>query len=328
MLHDQLQAEIDFCLANDHPWQLAHGTHAIDKPLVIKPINGSQQRLHILADNARILWQGLDDQAMIEAYGWKNAIVNGLALNTGQAQKIRGFDIKTPNYAPSTSGVLFQNCQVNFNAPDCIAWRASADGDLYGDVSALSFSNCFVRGLTADHNGIGWQALRRNNLAWSWYGGGAVDIKTIFSNRNPDITSAQHGGGAMSFFGVAASRCALDFDFYAGGVNAIVGGRFELGKRFAQIGAGASFGAALRVSSAHIASYAPADGAVFYLGTGVALTLEDTFIVRYGGFDYDDRLISVNALDHAYGSIRINGGGIQVAKDWFKPLSGLQISHR
>lgn len=327
MNYEQLQAEIDFCLANDHPWHIAHGTHSIDKTLRIAPLSGSQQRLHIRADNARILWQGPDDHAMIYACGWKNAIADGLSLNTGLAKKMRGFDIGSPNFAGSTSGVLFQNCQINFNAPDCIGWRASADGDQYGDVSALSFVNCFVRDITSNHGAIGWQALMRNNLAWSWYGGGAVDLKSVFSNHNP-ANGAQHGGGSMSFYGLAASRCALDFDFYAGGVNTIVGGRFELGKRFAQVGAGASFGAALRISGANIASYAPVDGAVIFLGAGVALTLEDTFITRYGGFDYDKRLISVNALDHAYGSIRINGGGMQVAEEWFKQLSGSGASGR
>lgn len=317
-----LQQQINQSLENDQPLDLRFGTYTIDEPLVIAPVSGSQQRLNIRADNAKIVWAGPTNTSMVYAKGWKNSIVRGLHLDTGNIEGVTAWDLDTPDDAPSISGLQFVNCQVNFGSGGgCIGWRGSVNGNLYGDVSALLFQNCMIRGLSRDNGDICWQALRRNNLAWTWHAGGAVNVATVFSNRNP-AGGSQHGGGSMSFYGLAVTGGLLDYDFYAGGMNLVSGGRYEVGRRFMQIGSnGASFGASVKIEAVNIASYAPDDGIVFFLGTAATLLLDSCSINRFGGTDYDAALITANASASGYGAIRLVGGGIQ-ADNWRTLQSG------
>lgn len=326
-----LQSAINVAIRERKALVIPPGNYCVTRSLNITPASGSQQRLHIYADGAKLLWTGAPDSTVVYSKGWKNATIQGLHVDCGNAARITAWDLDTPNDAPSTGGLTFTNCQVSFgNGGGCVGWRGSVNGDKYGDVSALLFLGCMVRGLNSANGDIGWRALRRNNLAWTWHAGGALRIKSIFSNRNP-IPGPQHGGGSMSFYGLCATENALDFDFYSGGVYLISGGRYETGQRFAHIGPGpASFGSHLRVSGVNIASYAPNDGILFYLGTAATLTLEDCSINRFGGADYDSRLITTNAGANGHGAIRLFGGAIQAdtvitlgAGNWKKAIDGV-----
>lgn len=311
---ETLQAQIDDALANETPWTPAPGVYTIDRTLRIEPTSGSQQRLNIQADNVKLVWAGGNNQTMVYAKGWKNSVIQGLHLDTAHAANVTAWDLDTPDDAPSTSGLEFSNCQINFGSGGgCIGWRGSVGGNLYGDVSAILFKNCMIRGQKAGD--IGWQPLRRNNLGWTWIGGGASRILHIFSNHNPD-DGEQHGGGSHSFYGMVATENECDFDLYAPGVFLISGGRFETGKRFLSLGAGgASFGASVKVDAVNIASYTPSDGIVFSLGTAATLTLDSCSVNRFGGLDYDAALITADSAAQSYGAIRLDGGGVQ-AETW------------
>ncbi len=318
-----LQQQIDHALDNEQPLDLRFGTYTIDEPLIIAPRKGSQQRLNIRADNVKLIWAGAENSPMIYAKGWKNSTIQGLHLDTGNVQGVTAWDLDTPDDAPSISGLVFTNCQVNFGSGGgCIGWRGSHGGNLYGDVSALLFQGCMLRGLSRSNGDIAWQALRRNNLAWTWMSGGASRLGSIFSNRNPH-GGAQHGGGSMIWYGLVATENECDFDLYAPGVFLISGGRFETGKRFLSLGAGgASFGAAVTLEAVNVASYTSDDGVVFYLGTAGSLALNNCSINRFGGADYTAAMITANAAAGGHGAIRIAGGNIQVTSPPYMSTSG------
>jgi hypothetical protein len=309
-----LQQKLTDAIAANAPLTIEPGVYVIDETLFAVPASGSQHRLNLFADNVRLIWGGAAGQAMLYARGWKNSVIRGLHLDANNGANIVGVDLDTPDSSPSTSGLLWQNCQINFGwGGGGVGWRGSVGGNLYGDVSALVFDNCMVRGLSRSYGDIGWQGLRRNNLAWTWHGGGAVNIATIFSNRNP-VGGAQHGGGSMSFYGLVSTSTALDFDFYAGGYNLISGGRYETGKRFLSLGSNAaSFAAGAKLDGVNIASYSSEDGILFWLGTAATLSLENCSVNRYGGLDYDARMITANASVLGHGGIRILGGGVQAS---------------
>lgn len=88
------------------------------------------------------------------------------------------------------------------------------------------------------------------------------------------VETATIGGAGMSFFGCGNSNCDRDFYFATTRSNAIVGGRYETGKRFVTVGTGGNSGQGqLVISGVLVVGYEPADGVVIAALRPIALDI-------------------------------------------------------
>lgn len=322
----EVQAAFSAAAAGDGLIRLTE-PYLITDTITVTP-GGSQEYLNIVTDLPRpgvaFNWGGGNNKPMFKVAGWKNSVVRGVQLNTLAGTGVIGWDFEVNATQTSAGNHSFYDCAVIMAAADCIGWRGAPALTGAGDVAFVNFFNCFANGGSTSYNNVGWNPQRNNCLVWNWYGGGGFYLGKSFSNVRPG--GGEAGGGAMNFYGFGTSGNLWDFEFATAGSYLVVGGRYEAGERFMQVGgAGATSGFTVDVRGTTIGGYTPSDGILFNLDAGVLLTLDSTTIQNTGGADYDANMITMidasSPPNYRYGAVNVKGCIVQ-SSDPFYTLPG------
>lgn len=274
------------------------GGYKISSTLRITPATGKTQTHTsiVMDDDIGIIWEGSDNQPVIYSAGWKLGTIEKVKIIVpDKSSGITAWEIDDPQEYPSSGNLTFTNCVVNLNGSNCIGWRGGLNG--VTDVSFLNFINCSAKSDDNAKGNIGWYPYSANCLNWTWTSGWGCFLDTAIKSRNT---------GCMYFSGFGTSHNLIDFEI-GNGYWTIVGGRFEVGKKFIKsresITENSIYPVSVSVIGSWVADYTPEDGILICLATTGQLLIEGSAI--YNNFfpmTWGNGMITLGGGNSGFGS--------------------------
>jgi hypothetical protein len=294
-------------------------TYNIADELILKhPTAGQYLYMNIRAEGpyTQITWTGANSKSIFHSYGWATSSVEGLKISLTSKTSVVVWDISDdPSWTSSTTGLTFRNCLTRFvTCTTCVNFRGgSATGSNCED---MIFENFAIDSTVAGGN-IGWQPIHQSCLGWTWIGGHGNYLSYIYDGYNT-IYAGNQGGGDAHFYNFSGSHNDTDFRFVAGGAYSIVGGRYEVGKRFiARYAAGGTGNLNIALHNVTIDSYTFTSNIGIHLSASTSLSLVNCIVTNTGGSDYTAAFITTDGDTAAAGSITIVGGTYQAADPFY-----------
>ena len=306
--------------------------YSLQTTITLRPSSGTQFYMDIDSYATRfdsIQWDGASGAAVFDVKGWKRSIVNGVKVRipTGKTG-VTVWELDGDATYTSLSQIQWNSCQVSgVGGADLIGWRLGhTDPTDAADISTMTWVNCHV---TFDSVNTGQCAMVNegaNSLAHQWVGGTIYRCDVGFSNEPTNGAHGMAGGPTLSFYGVNASTNNTDFLFGTRGTYSIIGGRYELGKRFLDLDMGTvtATGADVHVSAVDIVEYAPADDIVIAASGGSTVLLDNVVVRRSdaAGGDFDANMITLTGASGARGYVTARGCKFSCPAPCFTVSSG------
>lgn len=279
----------------------------------------TQVFVNLSADNyaTTILWGGADDVAVFHSLGWKHSTVTGVKiLLPATSSGVICWDLDTSVAIISISFVTFDQCYVLLGAGvNNVGWRLGHVSGGAADVSFMEWRNCVAGGGASGgiSGQIGWLDEGHNSCNHCWFNGFGWWLDKMITS----VGASSQSAGNHFVYGLGASGNALDFEEGAFGPLNIVGGRYEVGKRFYHSTAAGS-ACVLNVSGVQIVSYDPTDGIIFNCERQTSMHLDNVQIQKAEGTPYTSAMITlVPGYAPRRGTLMVTGGSFYADDPFF-----------
>lgn len=306
-----VQAWVNACVASGRTGVLPRGTSVARVTDTITLGTAQGQRLDIdgAGSTVQVIYAGADDKAVFRLRGLKHSTIRGVNIRVNDGIKgITGWDVLTDATYPSTSFVTWQNCVVDFGtgsggASNGIGWDLRDDSG--SELSFLQWENCYAHGRGSGYGDIGWLSRHGNGLNCSWFGGAAQSVATAFDGGRSGA------GESMFFHGFGTSNTAVDFKPPLYGNMTIIGGRFELGKKWIEGSSAVASPQQIYTCGCDVSVYTPSDDCVIKLRGSTSLVLDDVYIRNASATPYTAAFITLDAQSGSRAAVIANGGAWQ-----------------
>ena len=296
--------------------------YKITNTIDVVPATGKQVMMDIDAwgwgeGTIAIQYMGQSNRPVFRIIGLKQAIWTGLKVGINEGLTgVQIFDVDTTPDSHSTSFVTFKNCYLILgNKPNNVGFRLGHLSGGSADISNYQWENCSVFGGRLPGQ-IAYLVEGNNTLSNTWMGGFVAHCDKVFSNKSGSGAKNERGNGSVYFYGLGGSHNNTDFEFAFEQTYVIIGGRFEVGRRFLNV-VDHKFHASISVIGCQIDGYEPHDGVLMYMGTAGSLTVDNCYMQRNGG-DFSNMIVLGGT--GGVGSLMVRGGAAASAKPFYRKV--------
>lgn len=306
-----VQAWVNACTASGRTGVLPRGTSVarVTDTITLGTTQGQRLDIDGAGSTVQVIYNGSNSKAVFRLRGLKHSTIRGVNIRVNDGiTGITGWDTLTDATYPSTSFVTWQNCVVDFGVgsggvSNGIGWDMRDDSG--SELSFLQWENCYVHGRGSSYGDIGWLSRHGNGLNLCWFGGAAQSVATAFDG------GTSGAGESMFFHGFGTSNTTVDFKPPLYGNITIIGGRFELGKKWIEGSSAVTSPQQIYTCGCDVSAYTPSDDCVIKLRGSTTLVLDDVYIRNASATPYTAPFITMDGQAGSRAAVIAHGGAWQ-----------------
>lgn len=326
-----VQAAADYAIANNLDLILNPATsYKVTDTIDLLPASGASFRGKVIGVGPTpITWAGGNGTDSARKFvflvqGMKRSRIEHVNIQLpANCTYVHGWELDdTTGTYTSLSQLTFEDCHVfgSTGNTGCGGWRVGhVDDTGNADFSFINWMNCGTAMGTAPTGSFHIIIEGANALNNNVFGGYAYYVETGIGNRSTTGAAATAGNASIFCYGYGSSHVSKDFDFASQGTYVILGGRFEVGKRFLNVDLNGSLaGAEVVMDGCTLSSFVPDDDIIFYADGGSGIHMRGMEVRPASGDpDYTAAMITLGGSSSMRPLLRIDGGKFRAADPFF-----------